>query len=98
MATISWRARALKAALRSALKRSGMSEREVARQLQVNNVKVNRWLPETKAAPSAADTASFLTVIGVVGDERDRIVSITNAADADWLVAGPPGINPQLAT
>lgn len=98
MATISWRARALKAALRSALKRSGISEREVARQLQVNNVKVNRWLDENEAAPNAADTASLLTVIGVVGDERDRIVSMTNAADADWLVAGPPGINPQLAT
>ncbi len=98
MATISWRARSLKAALRSALKRSGMSEREVARQLRINHVKVNRWLDEDEAAPNPADTASFLTVIEVVGDERDRILSMASSDDADWLVSGPPGINPQLAT
>lgn len=98
MATISWRARSLKAALRSALKRSGMSEREVARQLRINHLKVNRWLDEDESAPNAADTASFLAVIEVVGDERDRILSMASSDDADWLVSGPQGINPQLAT
>jgi hypothetical protein len=97
MATISWKARVLKAALRSALKRSGMSERQVAKTLGINNVRVNRWLDQHEAPPNAADTASFLTVIGVVGDEWERIVSVANAPDADWLVAGPPGINPQLS-
>jgi hypothetical protein len=98
MATISWRARSLKAALKSALRRSGMSEREVARQLGVNHMKVNRWLDDETPAPNAEDTASFLAVIEVVGDERERILSMARSDDADWLVSGPPGINPQLAT
>jgi len=97
MATISWRARALKAALRSALKESGVSARKVAEKLVVHHSKVNRWLADDEPAPNAEDTASFLACIDVTGDERDRILSIARAADTDWM-AGPPGINPQLAS
>lgn len=99
MATISWRARSLKAALRSALERSGVSQREVARRLgHTSPMKVNRWLDEDEAAPNAEDTASFLACINVTGDERDKTISIARAADADWSLLGSPGINPQLAT
>lgn len=99
MATISWRARTLKAALRSALERSGVSQREVARRLgHKNPMMVNRWLAEDEAAPSAEDTASFLACINITGDERDKTLSIARAADADWTLKGPPGINPQLAS
>jgi transcriptional regulator with XRE-family HTH domain len=98
MASISWRARSLKAALRAALDQSGMSAREVARQLDVSHTKVNRWLADDEAAPNAEDTASLLARINVTGDERDRILSIARAADTDWIVSGPPGINPQLAS
>lgn len=99
MATISWRARALKAALRSALERSGTSQRESARRLGHSSpMRVNRWLDETEPPPSAEDTASFLTAINLVGDERERILTIARSADPDWIVSGPPGINPQLAT
>jgi hypothetical protein len=99
MATISWRARSLKAALRSALERSGVSQREVSRRLGHSNpMKVSRWLDEDESPPSAEDTASFLACINVTGDERDRILAIARAADTDWMVAGPPGINPQLAS
>jgi hypothetical protein len=61
-------------------------------------MKVNRWLDEDEAAPGAEDTASFLACINITGDERDRILAIARAADTDWVVAGPPGINPQLAS
>jgi transcriptional regulator with XRE-family HTH domain len=98
MATISWRARALKAALRSALEHSGISAREVARQLDVSHMKVNRWLADDSTAPNAEDTASFLACITVTGDERDRLLSMARAEDADWMVSGPTGINPQLAS
>lgn len=98
MATISWRARSLKAALRSALEDSGMSRRAVADRLDVSHTKVNRWLSDDWPPPNAADAARLLTGIGVTGDEWDRVVSIANGADADWLVSGPPGINPQLAS
>lgn len=98
MATISWRARSLKAALRSALERSGVSQREVARRLGHSSpMKVNRWMDETEPPPSAEDTASFLAAITLTGDERDRILSIARSADPDWIVSGPTGVNPQLA-
>lgn len=97
MAT-SWRARALKAVLNAALEQSGVSAREVARQLGISHMKVNRWLGPDTAAPNAEDTASLLARIGVTGPERDRILTIARAADSDLLVAGPPGINPQLAS
>lgn len=98
MATISWRARSLKAALRSALEDARMSRREVATQLGVSHTKIVRWLSDDWPAPGEADTASLLQAIHITGDERDRIISVARAADADWLVAGPPGINPQLAS
>jgi len=97
MAT-SWRARALKAVLNSALEQSGASAREVARQLGISHTKVNRWLGKEGPAPNAEDTAAFLARIEVTGPERDRILSIARAADSDLIVSGPPGINPQLAT
>ncbi|MGB3437322.1 MAG: DUF5753 domain-containing protein [Actinophytocola sp.] len=77
-----------------------MSAREVARQLDISHTKVNRWLDDGERAPDVTDTASFLARINVTGPERDRILSIARGAEAetDWLVAGPPGINPVLAS
>lgn len=98
MATISWRARALKAALRSALKESGMSARKVAEKLDVHHSKVNRWLADDGPAPNVEDTTSFLVCINVTGDEKERVMSIARAADTNWMVAGPPGVDPQLAS
>jgi transcriptional regulator with XRE-family HTH domain len=98
MATISWRARSLKAVLRDALKRSGMSAREVGRQLGVSHTKVNRWLDDDQPIPSTEDLSAFLAVITITGDERDRILSMARSTDVDWLVKGPSGINPQLAS
>lgn len=98
MATISWRARSLKAVLRDVLKRSGTSAREVARQLGVSHMKVNRWLDDDSSVPSTEDLSAFLAVLQVTGEERDRILSMARSPDVDWLVSGPSGINPQLAS
>jgi hypothetical protein len=101
MATISWRARSLKAALRGALEQTGLSGREIARRLEVSPMRVQRWLDETQPAPTAEDVADFLTAAHEVDDDlRGRILKIahTDADDVDWLVSGPPGINPQLAS
>jgi AcrR family transcriptional regulator len=97
MAT-SWRARALKAVLNTALEQSGMSAREVARQLGISHTKVNRWLGDDGPAPNGEDTAAFLARLEVTGPERDRILAIARTADTDLIVSGPPGINPHLAT
>jgi hypothetical protein len=98
MASISWRARSLKAALRAALEASGMSAREAAEALGVPRMRVHRWLADDEPAPDAEDTASFLACINITGDERDRILTLARRPDVDWLVSGPPGINPQLAS
>ncbi len=74
-----------------------MSRRSVAERLNVSHTKVNRWLSDDWPAPNEADTASLLVCVGVTGAQRDRVLSIARAADADWMVSGPPGINPQLA-
>lgn len=102
MAQNTRRARSLAAVLKDALDRAKrrdpkVSERSVAKELGVSNMKVNRWI-NGETTPSATDVASFLAVIGVVGDTKERILSLASAPESDWLVAGPPGINPQLAT
>lgn len=98
MANVSWRARSLKAVLRDALKDAGITAREAARRLGISHTTVNRWLSDADPAPSPEDVSRLLAVLEVVGDGRDRIVSMARATDADWLVSGPPGINPQLAS
>lgn len=102
MAPKTRRARSLAAVLKDALERARrvdpkISERKVAIQLDVSNMTVNRWI-NGETTPSATDVASFLAVIGVVGEEKDRILALASAPETDWLVAGPPGMNPQLAT
>lgn len=92
------RARSLAAALRDVRTRAKVSVREVARRLSVHHTTVSRW--ETGAVvPSAEDVAAYLAVISVTGDERDRILALARASDeSDWLISGPPGISPQLAS
>lgn len=84
--------------LRDVLKQSTFSAREVARHLDVSHTKVNRWL-SSETAPSSEDVAAFLAVLEVVGDERDRILALARASDeSPWVISGPPGISPQLAS
>jgi hypothetical protein len=74
-----------------------MSAREVGRQLDVSHMKIGRWINE-ETIPSPEDVSALLAVLGVTGDERERILSMARATESDWLVSGPPGINPQLAS
>jgi transcriptional regulator with XRE-family HTH domain len=91
------RARSLAAVLREVQKRSGLSERDVARKIGVSNQTVNRWV-KGDVTPNSEYVSAFLAVVGVVEDERDRIMSLARAHETDWLVSGPAGINPQLAS
>jgi len=97
MSTVSWRARSLKTALRDALEQADVSGREAAKRLGVSPMRVSRWLDYREAAPSAADVSRLLEAIGVTGDDAYRIIQLADAAGDDWLLSGPPGINPQLA-
>lgn len=97
MAMSTQRARQLAAVLRDVREKSKVSAREVARQLHISHTKVNRWLTG-ETVPDPEDVSAFLAIIGVAGEERDRILRMARSTETDWLVSGPPGINPQLAS
>lgn len=99
MAMSARRVRQLAAVLRDARDRAGVSNREIARRLDISHTGVNTWLHETDPKPpKTEDVAALLGVIDVTGEERDRILQLARSDDADWLLSGPPGMNPQLAT
>lgn len=98
MATISLRARQLKAALRSALDDSGVSGRKAAERLEVPPMRVSRWLSMEENAPALDDVKDLLRAIGVQGAEYDRIVRLATTTGLDWVVSGSSSINPQLAS
>jgi transcriptional regulator with XRE-family HTH domain len=91
------RAKALAAALRQARDNTGVAGREIARRLGVSHAAVSHW--ETgKRVPRLEDVASLLAVLGVTGDDRERILELArHAADPDWLTVGIPGVVQQLA-
>ena len=91
------RARALAGALRQAREAAKVSVREVARRLDISHYVVSYW-ETSKRVPRLEDVASYLTAIGVTGDEREAILALGRHADAhDWLTVGIPGISQQLA-
>lgn len=90
-------ANALGAALQAARERAKVSQRKVGEALGRSHTTISRW-ESGEIVPSIEDVAAFLAVIGVTGDERDRILALARASeDTDWLISGPTGISPQLA-
>lgn len=99
MAMSKRRARQLAAVLRDAAERADLSNRDVARLLGISHTTVNTWLSKTDPKPpKSEDVATLLAHLQVTGEERDRILQLARSEEADWLVSGPPGMNPQLAT
>ncbi|MGH3919244.1 MAG: helix-turn-helix domain-containing protein, partial [Pseudonocardiaceae bacterium] len=91
------RARALAGALRQAREAAKVSVREVARRLGTSHSVVSYW-ETSKRVPRLEDVASYLTAIGVTGDDREAILDLgRHAGDQDWLAVGLPGISQQLA-
>ena len=71
--------------------------REVARRLGISHSVVSYW-ETSKRVPRLEDVASYLTAIGVTGDDREAILALgRHAGDQDWLAVGLPGISQQLA-
>ncbi|HEU5473388.1 MAG TPA: helix-turn-helix transcriptional regulator [Actinophytocola sp.] len=91
------RARALAAAIRTIRERSGISGRKLSAQLGMSHGTVSHW-ETSRRIPTVEDVASFLGVLGVVGEERQRILDLArHAAEPNWLTVGMPGIPQQLA-
>ena len=88
------RARALGAELRQARQRVGMTITQLATQLDRSHSDISRW-ENGKRIPSDADTAAVLGIVGVTGEDRNRILQLArDAADPNWVV---PGVDKQLA-
>lgn len=88
------RSRQLGAELRQARKASGMTTHQLGRQLDRSHTHVSRW--ETgKLTPSETDTSAVLGILGVTGEERDRLLKLArDAGDPNWVA---PGVDRQLA-
>lgn len=91
------RARALTAAIRKLLAASGMSGRELSQRLGFSHGTVSHWATGRRL-PSPEDMASLLTLLGIKGQEKQRLIDLArHAAEPNWLVVGMPGIPQQLA-
>lgn len=91
------RARALVAAIRNLLDNAGMSGRELSERLGLSHSTVSHWRTGRRL-PTPEDVASLLTLLGVTGQEKQRLVEMArHAAEPNWLVVGMPGIPQQLA-
>src|SRR6266545_2967775 len=91
------RARTLAAMLKAAREDRGVGKRDLARQLGRTHPTISRW-ESGETAVSAEDASAYLACLGVVGDERERILALARGHDEDdWLAPGPPGISQQLA-
>jgi transcriptional regulator with XRE-family HTH domain len=91
------RARVLAGALRQAREESNVGVREVARRLGISHSVISYW-ETSKRVPRIEDVASYLTAIGVTGENREPILELArHAGDQDWLTVGIPGVSQQLA-
>jgi transcriptional regulator with XRE-family HTH domain len=91
------RARALAGALRQAREAAKISVREVSRRLGISHSVISYW-ENSKRVPRLEDVASYLTAVGVTGNDREAILDLGRHADAqNWLTVGIPGISQQLA-
>lgn len=95
--TRSPRVRALAAALRSAREERGISNRELAGRLAIDQSHLSR-IETGKKAPSVETTAMILAALRTPPDERERVLDLArNARDPNWLAVGVPGVREQLA-
>ncbi|GAB2658250.1 helix-turn-helix transcriptional regulator [Saccharopolyspora gloriosae] len=91
-------ARALGAELRDARKRAGLSLRALAERLAAAKTQLSRWETGT-SVPASEHVASFLTALGVTGDEYERILEQARNTDSrSWVSSGIPGVQKELAS
>ncbi|WP_093274585.1 helix-turn-helix domain-containing protein [Saccharopolyspora shandongensis] len=88
------RARQLGAELRAARKAVGMSTQVLGAKLGRSHTHISRW-ENGKLTPSEADAGAVLGILGITGDERERLLQLAkDAGDPNWVA---PGIDRQLA-
>ena len=91
------RARALSAALREALKASGVGVNELARRLSMTHTPISLWLNGNRV-PNVETVGMILGALHMPPGDRERILELArNAKEPNWLTVGVSGIPAQLA-
>lgn len=91
------RARALAAALRQARNDRGISARQLANKLSIDQALLSR-IETGKRIADVETTARILGALGTASAECERILDIArHANEPNWLTTGVPGIPQQLA-
>ncbi|CAM00202.1 helix-turn-helix protein [Saccharopolyspora erythraea NRRL 2338] len=91
-------ARALGAELRERRELANVSIRGLAQLLDIPKTRLARY-ESGAAVPKPEDVASYLTALGVTGEEHERIVDLArNTESPNWITSGIPGIQQELAT
>lgn len=90
--------RALGAELRSARNQTGLTVRALADKLAMPKTRISRW--ETgSGVPQPEQVASYLTALGVTGDEYERILEQARTTESpSWVTSGIPGVQKELAS
>lgn len=90
------RIRTLGASLHEARLGAHFSLRELARRIGVNPSLVSHWERGSRV-PSVEDVAGVLGALGVVGEEKRRILNLARgSAEQGWIAYGRPGTPNQL--
>lgn len=83
------RARELGDAIRRAMKQAGIKSADVARHLGWSDSRISRLL-SGKRGGSTADVISVLSVCGVSGDERERLIALSREhEEPNWFQLNP---------
>ncbi len=79
------KARALGMRLREARQAAGLTVRALAAQLEMSHSAISRWEGGSRS-PDTEDVASFLTAVGVTGQERAELLKLARGTnDPHWL-------------
>lgn len=77
-------------------KEAKLSLRALGEQVGVSHATLSRWF-NGLAVPDYEDVVSILTALGVVGEEKDRIIEMARNPGPNWVATGPPGVSKELA-
>lgn len=90
------RARGLGAELRQLRNESSYKQEDVAKRLGLSKATMSRIENGTKAV-TEADVSAILAILGVTGEDRDRLLKLTREQDQPgWWETGVPGLPKQL--
>ncbi|OZM73964.1 transcriptional regulator [Amycolatopsis antarctica] len=75
---------------------TGMSLRALGDQVGVSHASLSRWF-KGQVVPSYEGVVSVVAALGVVGEEKEMILTLARNPGPNLVTTGPPGVSQQLA-